>query len=134
MNKLVDRNSASSLELDQTYSAPVQSRSQIEITAAAIDQAKQNLQRTNIKAPFDGRVASRVLGTGQLVSSGTPLGDVFAVDYAQLRLPIASREAAGRTAVKLGFKGFQVSPEMCYLCPRTKQQAKRSSGNCMVRC
>ncbi|SMP56203.1 RND family efflux transporter, MFP subunit [Neorhodopirellula lusitana] len=92
MKQLVERDSASSLELDQTFASLVQARSEVEISASTIDQALRNLERTKIVAPFDGRVATKIVGEGQLVSAGTPLGDVFAVDYAEVRLPIASRE------------------------------------------
>jgi multidrug efflux pump subunit AcrA (membrane-fusion protein) len=50
------------------------------------------LQRTKIYAPFDGRVATKMIGVGQLVSSGTVLGEIFAIALAEVRLPIASRD------------------------------------------
>ncbi|TWU56837.1 Multidrug resistance protein MdtA precursor [Rubripirellula tenax] len=90
--ELARRNSASGAELDSTLSALVAAQSQVEITASAIDQAQRDLERTKIYAPFDGRVATKSVGVGQLVSPGTMLGDVFAIDYAEVRLPIASRE------------------------------------------
>ncbi len=90
--QLARQNSASSSEVDLTFAALVQAQSQVEITAAAIDQAERDLQRTKIYAPFDGRVVMKMVGVGQLVSPGTVLGDVFAVDYAEVRLPIAGRD------------------------------------------
>lgn len=90
--ELSRRNSASVAELDTTFAALVQARSQVEITSATIEQAQRNLSRTKIYAPFDGRVSTKLIGVGQLVSPGTLLGDVFAVDFAEVRLPIASRE------------------------------------------
>ncbi|TWT54915.1 Multidrug resistance protein MdtA precursor [Rubripirellula amarantea] len=92
MKSLSNRNSASDSERDSTFAALVQAQSQVEIAAAAVDQANRDLQRTKIYAPFDGRVASKLIGVGQLVSSGTVLGEVFAIDYAEVRLPIANRE------------------------------------------
>lgn len=92
MLQLERRDSASVSERDATLAALVQARSQVELTAAAIEQAKRNLDRTQIYAPFEGRVASKLVGVGQLVSPGTVLGEVFAVDYAEVRLPIAGRD------------------------------------------
>jgi membrane fusion protein, multidrug efflux system len=92
MQALVKQKSASDSEADTTRSALVQAEAQVEITSAAIERAQRDLDRTKIYAPFDGRVATKLVGSGQLVSPGTVLGEVFAVDYAEVRLPIASRE------------------------------------------
>lgn len=55
---------------------------------ADVEQAQRNLERAKIRAPFDGRVASRQVGLGQAVNATTPLGDVFATDLAEVRLPL----------------------------------------------
>lgn len=55
---------------------------------ADLDQAARNLDRAKIRAPFDGRVKSRLVGLGQAVGGTTPLGEVFATDYAEVRLPL----------------------------------------------
>jgi len=59
---------------------------------AQLDQAKRNLERTKVRAPFDGRVRRRTVGLGQSVGPGTPLGSVFAVEFAEVRLPITARD------------------------------------------
>jgi len=58
------------------------------------DQAKRNLERTKVRAPFDGRVRRRTVGLGQSVGPGTPLGSIFAIEFAEVRLPIAARDMA----------------------------------------
>ena len=58
------------------------------------DQAKRNLERTKVRAPFDGRVRRRTAGLGQSVGPGTPLGSIFAIEFAEVRLPIAARDMA----------------------------------------
>lgn len=55
---------------------------------AELDQAERNLERAKIRAPFDGRVKSRLIGLGQAVGGTTPLGEVFATDFAEVRLPL----------------------------------------------
>jgi membrane fusion protein, multidrug efflux system len=92
MKQLAKQSSASPSEVDSTYSSLSQAQSQVKITAAAKEQAERDLQRTKIYAPFDGRVVLKSVGVGQLVSPGTILGDVFAVDFAEVRLPIAGRD------------------------------------------
>ena len=92
MLQLSRGNSASKSELDQAVAALAQARAEIDIAKSQIEQAERDLKRTKIVAPFDGRVQQKAVGIGQLVSPGTALGDVFAVDYAEVRLPIAGRE------------------------------------------
>lgn len=60
----------------------------VKAAKADLDQAQRNLERTKIRAPFDGRVKARSVGLGQAVGSSSPLGEVFASDYAEIRLPI----------------------------------------------
>lgn len=58
------------------------------------DSAKRNLERSRIRAPFDGRVRTRSVGVGQTIGPSTPLGMVFATDYSEVRLPVATRHLA----------------------------------------
>ncbi len=66
------------------------------VTAAQadLDQARRNLERAKIRAPFDGRVKSRQVGLGQAVGGTTPLGEIFATDYAEVRLPLSATQIA----------------------------------------
>lgn len=57
---------------------------------ADLEQATRNLERAKIRAPFDGRVKSRLVGLGQAVGGTTPLGEVFATDFAEVRLPLSA--------------------------------------------
>lgn len=59
---------------------------------AELDQAERNLERAKIRAPFDGRVKSRLIGLGQAVGGTTPLGEVFATDFAEVRLPLTPNQ------------------------------------------
>lgn len=61
---------------------------------AQLEQTKRDLARTKVRAPFDGRVRHRSVGLGQAVGGSTPLGIVFAIDFAEVRLPIAARDMA----------------------------------------
>ncbi|MEM6690747.1 MAG: efflux RND transporter periplasmic adaptor subunit [Planctomycetota bacterium] len=94
MKALVARNSGSETELDATLTALVEATAQVDITEASLEQAQRDLSRTKIIAPFDGRVVARAVGPGQLVSLGSPLGDIFATDYAEVRLPVSTSELA----------------------------------------
>ena len=57
---------------------------------ATYEQAKRNLNRTSILAPFDGRVRKKNTDLGAIISPGIPLGMIYATDYVEVRLPIAN--------------------------------------------
>ncbi len=54
--------------------------------------AKRDLARTEIHAPYAGRVRSETVDVGQFVNRGTPVARLYAVDWAEVRLPIPDRE------------------------------------------
>ena len=56
--------------------------------------AKLNLERTSIVAPFAGRVLTQNADVGQVLNMGSQLGEVFATDYVEVRLPIRNAELA----------------------------------------
>lgn len=71
-------------------------------TAAALD-----LERTEIRAPFKGRVRERSAGVGQFISPGAPIGRIFSTDVAEVRLPLTDGDLA-----KLGITlAFVETPE-----------------------
>ncbi len=62
--------------------------------SAALAQAELDLERTRVRAPYEGRVRERAVDVGQFVSPGTKLGRIFAIDYAEIRLPIQTDDLA----------------------------------------
>lgn len=75
---------------------PQLQRAQAALAAATarMAQAKRELERTRIIAPYTGRVLDKQVDIGQYVARGTPLATVYAVDHAEVRLPITDRQAA----------------------------------------
>ena len=61
---------------------------------AQLLRAETDLERSKVRAPYDGRVRQRVVGLGQTIGGSTPLGTIFAIDVAEVRLPIAGGEMA----------------------------------------
>jgi multidrug efflux system membrane fusion protein len=59
---------------------------------AQIAKAERDLERTVIRAPYEGQVLEQLVDVGQFVTQGTPLGKIFAVDYVEIRLPLPERE------------------------------------------
>ena len=57
-----------------------------------LKKAELNLERTRIRAPFDGRVLQQLVDVGQVVSAGSQLAEVYATDYVEVRLPIRNAD------------------------------------------
>ena len=51
-----------------------------------------DLERTEIKAPFDGRVLAKRVDVGQVVAPNQQLAEVYATDYVEIRLPLKNRD------------------------------------------
>jgi RND family efflux transporter MFP subunit len=71
-----------------------QARASVQAAEAAVARAERNLERTRISLPYDGMVRSRSVDIGQYVGAGTTLGRTFAVDVAEVRLPLPDRDLA----------------------------------------
>jgi multidrug efflux system membrane fusion protein len=59
---------------------------------AEVKQAKLKLSRASIRAPYTGMVAAKAVDIGQYVAVGAPLGETFAIDFAEVRLPLTKRD------------------------------------------
>ncbi|MCZ6792397.1 MAG: efflux RND transporter periplasmic adaptor subunit [Planctomycetota bacterium] len=71
-----------------------EARAVLEAARARSRQAKFDLERTEIRAPYAGRILEKTVDLGQYVSRGTPVARVYAVDYAEVRLPVPDEELA----------------------------------------
>ncbi|MBY0421873.1 MAG: efflux RND transporter periplasmic adaptor subunit [Parvularculaceae bacterium] len=84
-----------------------QARAQYDSAKADLGAAQLNLERTNIRAPFRGRVRTRAVGEGQFVGPGAQLGRIFSTDVAEVRLILTDNDLG-----KLGLPfGFVETPE-----------------------
>ncbi len=102
--RLLSRSGASSAsDLDQFESRALVASAGLDQARADYDQAALDLERTVVRAPYDGRVRERPVDLGRFVSSGTTLARIFAVDYAEVRLPIRTDELSFLD-VPLGFE------------------------------
>ena len=61
---------------------------------AALNQAELDLSRTEVLAPFTGLVRSERVDPGQFVNRGSAIAKLYAVDFVEVRLPIADRQLA----------------------------------------
>ncbi|HHI88602.1 MAG TPA: efflux RND transporter periplasmic adaptor subunit, partial [Hellea balneolensis] len=61
---------------------------------ARVHKAELDLARTEIRAPFDGRIETKRVDLGQYVSPGTVLAQVYATDVAEVYLPLTNSQLA----------------------------------------
>ncbi len=83
---------ASPLVLRQPQVA--QTEAALQAARATLEQAKRDLERTEIKAPFNGRVRQENVEAGQFVSRGVALAQLYSVDVAEVRLPLPNVDLA----------------------------------------
>jgi RND family efflux transporter MFP subunit len=79
-------------EVDQSAAVLAQAEANVNLTTIQVEQAQLNLDRTQIRAPFDGRVREKLVGLGQSLNAGGDAAVIFAIDYAEVRLPISAKE------------------------------------------
>lgn len=51
-------------------------------------------QRTDIRAPFNGRLRTAAAGMGQYIDNGSILGRIYSSDLAEVRLPVSADDLA----------------------------------------
>lgn len=66
----------------------------VKYAQAALARAQRNLERTVIRAPFDGIIKARNVDLGQYVTLGTNLGELYDTSIAEIRLPLTNEELA----------------------------------------
>jgi membrane fusion protein (multidrug efflux system) len=84
---LVDRNAASRAQHDRATA-------ELAVAQSRVDLAQLELDRTRIRAPFDGVVGMRLVSVGERVDEDTPLAQVDAVDRLQLIFPSSEHAVA----------------------------------------
>jgi RND family efflux transporter MFP subunit len=83
-------NEAPVLALRTPFLAEAQSR--LLQAQAEVKQAELKLQRTVIRAPYAGMISATMVDVGQYVTIGARLGETFAIDFAEIRLPMTDKD------------------------------------------
>ena len=68
-------------------------KSQRQSIRVQLKEAKLALERTEIRSPFDCRIAKKITETGQYVMAGTPLAEIYNVGIMEVEVRIPPREA-----------------------------------------
>ncbi|WP_439136145.1 efflux RND transporter periplasmic adaptor subunit, partial [Pseudomaricurvus sp.] len=106
--RLGDGEAASDLVLRKPQLAAAEA--QLFSAQANYDKAQLDLERTRIRAPFNGRVKSAMVDLGQYVNGSTELAEVFATDVVEIRLPLKNSELA-LINLPEDYRGQPVDPE-----------------------
>lgn len=69
-------------------------RAGVASAAADLEQARLNLSRTILTAPFNCRVVSAKAYTGQFVTAAKPVGEIFSTDTAEVEVPLNDRKTS----------------------------------------
>ena len=69
-----------------------QARAAVAAAEATLAQARLNLDRTRVRAPYDGRMRGKQADVGQFVAPGTPLATIYSTDVAEIRVPVPRAE------------------------------------------
>lgn len=84
-------------------------KADVKAAMADVADAELKLARTKITAPYDAIVKEKQVDIGQYVSMGSALAKTFAVDYAEVRLPIKQRDVGFLNLPKINQSEDQLS-------------------------
>ena len=85
-----------------------QAKATLAAAQATLERAQRNLKRTVFIAPFDGRVRTKNVDPGATIFPGTALGNIYATESFEVRLPIADQDVP---FTGLDFNGRQIPEE-----------------------
>lgn len=91
---LVRRGAASDSDRDDAVNRERIAQATLREARARLSRAERDLDRTRLVAPYQGRVRNERVDVGQFVKRGTPVATIYAVDFAEVRLPIQDEELA----------------------------------------
>ncbi|MEW6989196.1 efflux RND transporter periplasmic adaptor subunit [Colwelliaceae bacterium 6441] len=69
-----------------------QELARVKAAQASVLRAKRNLERTELKAPYNAMIESRTIGLGSFVGTGSKVGKVLSTAMAEIRLPVADNQ------------------------------------------
>ncbi len=91
---LVREGAASDSQLDDAFNRVRIAEATLRESMARLSRAERDLARTNIVAPYDGRVRQENVDVGQFVRRGSKIATIYATDFAEVRVPIHDEELA----------------------------------------
>ena len=69
-----------------------EARAALAAARAGVAKAERDVERSVVRAPYDGRARRKAVDVGEFVERGGELARIYAVDWAEVRLPVADDE------------------------------------------
>ncbi len=91
---LASRDVVSPQALDDAERAERVTGADLRQERVALAEAERNLARTELRAPFAGRVREERVDVGQFLSRGTSFATIYAIDFIEVRLPVPDNQLA----------------------------------------
>ena len=86
-----------------------EARARLAAAQAALDEAKLSQSRTVLYAPFNGRVREKTTSIGEYITPGQKLGRVYAIDVAEVKLPLTDKDLA-KLGLGIGYAQSKTTP------------------------
>jgi len=84
--------SSSPTELSLRKPQLAQELARVKAAQASVLRAERNMERTEVKAPFDAMIEARNIGLGSFVGTGSNIGKLLGTAIAEVRLPVADNQ------------------------------------------
>ncbi len=84
-------------------------RASVAAAESNLERSGRDLERAEIVAPYAGRIRVKNVDVGQFVTIGTAVATIYAVDVAEVRLPLPDEELAYLN-LPLSYRGGQSQP------------------------
>ena len=68
--------------------------STVEAAEANLEKLKRNLEKTTIRAPYDGLVRKKNIDRGTVIGPGYLIANIYAIDYVEVKLPVPDEDLA----------------------------------------
>ncbi|MCH2169417.1 efflux RND transporter periplasmic adaptor subunit [Myxococcota bacterium] len=120
---LAERDYASSSQLDDAENAEKVANAQLAEARAQVAKAERDLERTHVRAPYTGRVREENIDVGQFVNRGNAVAKLYAIEFAEVRLPISDEDLA-YLDLPLWYRGGDGSGETWDLGPSVRLHAR----------
>ncbi len=104
LQELAEKRLASDSQLQESKRSAEVNAARLADAEASYRQAELDLERTNIKAPFDAVIQSRDVELGQYVNRAQSIAVLYGANEVEVRIPLALRQL-GFLDVPLGMRG-----------------------------
>lgn len=94
MTNLFQRKMVSKADIDNSLRGLKVAEAALVDSRVGLNQASQDVGRTELRAPFTGLVRTEAVDIGQFVSRGASIATIYASDQLEIRLPISDRQLA----------------------------------------